>query len=152
MLYFQFILINFYSSNLTYFTCQDSILKELFAGVIALVDLLHISSPNSNWDQKNGCTKTQLSVQKLKEDHCHINSLQRSCWPGRTQDISAVKFSLGTLPVGIAVCKKAYPRVLNMYFEGCLGFNVIQQSGLMSRVFVGSLPITLDYGSPKCFH
>lgn len=39
-----------------------------------------------------------------------------------------------------------------MYFEGCLGFNVIQQSDLMSGVFVGSLPFTLDYGSPKCFH
>lgn len=37
-----------------------------------------------------------------------------------------------------------------MYFEGCLGFNVIQQSGLMSRVFVGSLPITLDY-RPNAF-
>lgn len=39
-----------------------------------------------------------------------------------------------------------------MYFEGCLSFNVIQQGDLMSRVFVGSLPITLDYGSSKCFH
>lgn len=39
-----------------------------------------------------------------------------------------------------------------MYFEGCLGFNVIQQSDLMSGVFVGSLPITRDYGSSGRFH
>lgn len=39
-----------------------------------------------------------------------------------------------------------------MYFEGCLGFNVIQQGDLIRGVFVGSLPITLDYGSAKYFH
>ena len=38
-------------------------------------------------------------------------------------------WSLNT--VGLAMYK-AHPRVLNMYFEGCLCFNVIQQNGLMS--------------------
>lgn len=36
-----------------------------------------------------------------------------------------------------------------MYFEGCLVFNVIQQSDLMREAFVGSLPITQDYSSPQ---
>lgn len=39
-----------------------------------------------------------------------------------------------------------------MYFEGCLVFNVIQRNDLMSRVFAGSIPITLDYGLSKCIH
>lgn len=47
-------------------------------------------------------------------------------------------------------CAIVHPRVLNMYFEGCLGFNVIQQNGLMS--LCGSLPFTQDYVSPKSSH
>lgn len=38
-----------------------------------------------------------------------------------------------------------------MYFEGCLGFNVIQQNGLMSRVFVGSFLLLRITSRPAAF-
>lgn len=38
-----------------------------------------------------------------------------------------------------------------MYFEGCLGFNFIQQNGLMSRVFVGSFLLLRITSRPTAF-
>lgn len=70
-------------------------------------------------------------------------------FPPKEIKTTAARFCLQTL---LAYPRaKAYPRVLNMYFEGCLGFNVIQQNGLMSRVFVGSFLLLRITSRPTAF-